>query len=58
MGALGIPELIVLLGIMATSAIPLIIAIWVVVTLYKMRGEQQAMRRSLENIERQLQQRM
>ena len=58
MGALGIPELMVVLGIMATSAIPLIIAIWVVVTLYKMRGDQQAMRRSLESIERQLQQRM
>lgn len=51
MGALGLPELIVILTIMATTAIPLIIAIWALFTLYRMRADQQAMRRSLENIE-------
>jgi hypothetical protein len=58
MGAsIGLPELIIVLVVTAMTAIPLFIAVWALFTLYKMRGEQQAIRRSLENIERLLQQR-
>ena len=51
MGALGVPELLIVLMLAATSLIPLALAVWAIVTLYKMRGDQQAMRRSLDNIE-------
>jgi sensor domain CHASE-containing protein len=51
MGRLGIPELMIILMIFATSVIPIAIAAWAIVTLFKMRSDQQAMRRSLENIE-------
>lgn len=47
----GVPELIIILIVFVTSAIPLIAAIWMLVTLYRMRVDQQAMRRSLESIE-------
>jgi sensor domain CHASE-containing protein len=54
MGAIGIPELMIVLVIFATSIIPIAVAVWAIVTLYRMRGDQQAMRRSLESIEQQL----
>jgi sensor domain CHASE-containing protein len=57
MGRIGVPELMIVLMIFATSVIPIAIAVWAVVTLYRMRGDQQAMRRSLENIEQLLQRR-
>ncbi len=56
-GAIGVPELMIVLVIFATSIIPIAVAVWAIVTLFRMRGDQQAMRRSLENIERLLQQR-
>lgn len=57
MGSIGVPELIVVLMILVTGVIPLAAAAWAVITLYKMRLDQQATRRTLENIEQLLQRR-
>ena len=59
MGAMsvGIPELMIVLVVAFIWGIPVIAAIWALVTLYRMKTDQQKMRRSLENIEHLLQQR-
>jgi hypothetical protein len=56
-GAIGVPELLIVLMAVASTVVPLAIAIWVIFTLFTMRGDQQPMRRSLENIEHLLRQR-
>jgi hypothetical protein len=51
----GMPELIVLLMMIVTWVIPLAIAVWVVVTLRRLRAGQQAVQVKLDAIERLLQ---
>jgi hypothetical protein len=54
---IGVPELMVVLFIVVVWAIPLAAAVWALFTLHRMRGEQRAMRRTVENIEQLLQRR-
>lgn len=48
----GLSNLIIMLVIVAYWAIPLAAAAWALVTLYRIRAEQQAVHRKLEVIER------
>ena len=52
---IGIPELMVVLVLAVLWAIPLAAAIWVLVTLQKIRAGQQAVELKLDAIERLLQ---
>ena len=52
---IGIPELMILLVVGAYWAIPLAMAIWVIVTLKSIRASQQAVQLKLDTIERLLQ---
>jgi len=54
-GSVGMPELIVLLIIGLFYGVPIAGAIWALVTLQRIRAEQQAMGSRLETIERLLQ---
>jgi len=54
-GSLGMPELIVLLIIGLFYGLPIAGAIWAIITLQRIRTEQQAMGSRLETIERLLQ---
>ena len=53
---IGLPELIIILMITVTWAIPIAFAVWVVVSLRRIRAGQQAAQMKLEAIERLLQQ--
>ena len=55
MSALGMPEIFVILMIVLTSVVPLVLAVWVIFTLQRIRVSQDAVRASLESIERLLQ---
>ena len=55
MSALGMPEIFVILMIVLTSVVPLVLAVWVIFTLQRIRVGQDAVRASLESIERLLQ---
>jgi hypothetical protein len=52
---IGLPELIIILMITVTWAIPIAFAVWVVVSLRRIRAGQQAAQMKLESIERLLQ---
>jgi hypothetical protein len=54
-GTIGVPELIIVSMIALTWAIPIAFAVWVIVTLRKIRHGQQAVQTKLETIERLLQ---
>ena len=54
---IGIPELIFFLVIVAGWGIPLLAGIWALFTLHKVRVDQQALRRAVDNIEQLLQRR-
>ena len=54
-GSLGVPELVVLLVIGLFYGVPIAGAIWAIITLQRIRTEQQAMGSRLETIERLLQ---
>ena len=57
MGSIGVPELIVVVMIFISGVLPIAAAVWAVITLHKMRVDQQATRRTVENIEQLLQRR-
>jgi hypothetical protein len=52
--SIGMPELIILFIISAAWVVPLAVAVWVVVTLNRIRTDQQGMKAKLESIERDL----
>ena len=54
---IGIPELIIFLVIVAGWGIPLLAGIWALFTLHKVHVDQQALRRTVVNIEQLLQRR-
>ena len=54
MGAIGIPELVILLLLSLTWVIPVAVAIWIVVTLYRLRAGQQTILAKLDALERRL----
>ena len=54
---IGLPELTIVLVFFLFSAIPLVAGIWALFMLYRMRVDQQAMRRTVDNIEQLLQRR-
>jgi type IV secretory pathway VirB3-like protein len=53
-GSIGMPELIILLTVSMIWVVPLAVAVWAVVTLSRLRTDQQAMKATLESIERDL----
>jgi hypothetical protein len=55
--SIGAPELVVILVIGSFYAVPIAAAVWVIVTLHRIRAGQQAMDTRLEAIERSLQRR-
>jgi hypothetical protein len=54
-GAIGVPELMIVLLVGLFWAIPITAAVWVVVTLRRIRAGQQAVQVKLDTIERLLQ---
>jgi hypothetical protein len=56
-GSIGAPELIVILVIGLFYAVPIAAAVWVIVTLHRLRAGQQAIGTRLETIERLVQRR-
>lgn len=48
MGAIGLPELIVVLAISSLSLVPVAVAIWVIITVKRIRDSQRAMELKLE----------
>ena len=55
MNAIGMPEMVVILAIAMGWLVPLAAAIWALLTLHRIRLGQDAVRASLESIERLLQ---
>jgi hypothetical protein len=55
--SIGAPELIVILVIGLIYVVPIAAAVWVIVTLHRIRAAQQLMDTRLETIERLLQRR-
>lgn len=53
-GPIGIPELIIVLVVSGLCLIPVGMATWVVVTLNRVRGDQEVIRGRLESLEREL----
>jgi type IV secretory pathway VirB3-like protein len=53
-GSIGIPELLIILVISGFWLIPVAAAVWVVLTLNRLRNDQQAIRASVESIQRTL----
>ncbi len=56
-GAIGIPELVLILMMAGLWLIPVAAAIWALVTLYRIRESQTAMQNRLNAIEQMLQRR-
>jgi hypothetical protein len=52
---LGVPELITVVVLIIGWLVPLVAGVWALVTLYRLREGQAAMRTSLERIEQRLQ---
>jgi hypothetical protein len=52
MGAVGLPELLLVFVLAAFWIVPLAAAAWALVTLYRIRGSQDAIQRKLDTIER------
>jgi len=55
MNSLGMPELIVILLIGVFWGAPIIAAVWAIITLHRIREDQQAIGAQLETIQRLLQ---
>ena len=56
MGPLGVPEIFIMMGILATFwLIPLAAGIWAIITLQRIRSGQETIRLRLELLERTLQ---
>jgi hypothetical protein len=56
MGPLGVPEIFIIMGILATfGLIPLAAGIWAIVTLQRIRSGQETIRLRLELLERTVQ---
>lgn len=53
-GSIGVPELLIVLMVSGFWLIPVAVAVWVVLTLNRLRNDQQAIRASLESIQRTL----
>ena len=53
-GSIGVPELLIVLVVSGFWLIPVAVAVWVVLTLNRLRNDQQAIRASLESIQRTL----
>lgn len=53
-GRIGVPELFILLLILVSWVVPLAAAVWAIVTLYRVRRDQEAMLTKLTAIERRL----
>ena len=51
---IGVPEILILLVLVVSWLIPIAVAIWIVVTLFRLRGGQQTILAKLEAIERRL----
>jgi len=54
-GVIGLPEIVVILFIFVAWVVPLAAGIWALLTLYRIRISQDAIRATLESIERHLQ---
>jgi hypothetical protein len=54
MGSIGIPELVVILSMVALYAIPIVAAVWLLRTIARMSRVQEDMLNSLKAIERTL----
>jgi len=54
-GSLGVPELIVILILGTFYVVPIAAAVWAIITLHRIRTDQEAMGVRLETIERLLQ---
>ena len=53
-GRIGLPEILILLMMSVFWVIPLVAAVWALVTLYRVRRDQEAMLTKLNAIERRL----
>lgn len=53
-GRIGVPEIIVLLIMSAFWVIPLVAAVWAIVTLYRVRRDQETLLAKLDVIEKRL----
>lgn len=53
--SVGVPELIIILLLMVTWVVPVAVAVWMVVTLHRLRAGQRAVELKLDTIERLLQ---
>lgn len=56
MGPFGVPELLILLVIGLCWLVPVGVAIWAMITLFRIRADQQTIAGRLETIERMLRQ--
>ena len=54
-GVIGLPEIVVILFIFVAWVVPLAAGIWALLTLHRIRISQDAIRATLESIERHLQ---
>ena len=54
LGSVGVPELLVVAVALVFWLLPLIAAVWAIVTLYRIRADQQVVVAKLEAIERHL----
>jgi len=53
-GSIGIPELLIILTLSVVWLVPVIVAIWLIVTVYRIRADQQVIRSKVESLEREL----
>jgi hypothetical protein len=52
---IGLPEILVILMFSGIGLLPIVVAVWAIVALHRVRVSQQAMQAKLDNIERLLQ---
>jgi hypothetical protein len=53
-GRIGVPEIVVLLIMSAFWVIPLVVAVWAIVTLHRVRRDQETLLAKLDVIEKRL----
>lgn len=53
-GSIGVPELVIAVVVLITWLVPLVAAVWVVVTLHRLKRGQEDLRAKLDTIERQV----
>jgi hypothetical protein len=56
MGSIGMPEIIVVLMIVAASLVPWVLAVWALVTILRVRDRQRAIEAKLDKIAERLSQ--